>query len=111
VQMLYFFQCFQKKERKPKSEEKPKATKQQLIEQIWYNEEMSQRALRRAESFFEKGELQKAILELRKRKHYKMEQLKVEGQLLQLTASPHIIQNPLQTEENVKNHYESPEIK
>ena len=72
---------------------------------------MSQRALRRAESFFEKGDLQKAVVELKKRRHYKMEQLKVEGQLLQVSARAHTIQNPLQTTGNVQNHLKSQETK
>ena len=97
---MRFFQCFKKKTLEvPHKSAAPKLNPKDLTELELTNKihqlgQQVEKAMKRAESFSEKGDLQRAIVELRKRRMYKMEKQVLENQISK------IVMNPIQAQGN-----------
>ena len=106
---MRFFQCFKKKTVEvPQKSVAPKLNPKDLTELELTNKihqlgQQVEKAMKRAESFSEKGDLQKAIIELRKKRMYKMEQQKCIDFLDLILANEKatLTMNPIQNGGNV----------
>lgn len=105
---MKLFECFKKKKEVQEVLDISHPKKLEQLTEIEINiqmkqlEEKSEKCMRRAESFSEKGELHKAIVELRKRKVYKMEHQKLVEYLKNSTMNKSTeVRNPIQITGNI----------